>query len=45
MYLPKGAEDVDDKKLPLQVERATRVTVNAAPEPAKSSTGDRVEVR
>ncbi|BFP53146.1 hypothetical protein SCMC78_29530 [Streptomyces sp. CMC78] len=35
MYLPKGAEDVDDKELPLQVKRATRVTVNAAPEPAR----------
>lgn len=35
VYLPKGAEDVDDKKLPLQVKRATRVTVNAAPEPAR----------
>nr|WP_241837426.1 hypothetical protein [Streptomyces sp. CB02115] len=33
LYLPKGAEDVDDENLPLQVKRATRVTVNAAPEP------------
>ncbi|MFH9606020.1 hypothetical protein [Streptomyces sp. NPDC017448] len=33
VYLPKGAEDVDDQKLPLQVKRATRVTVNASPEP------------
>nr|WP_257895199.1 hypothetical protein [Streptomyces anulatus] len=33
LYLPKGAEDVDDENLPLQVKRATRVTVNASPEP------------
>ncbi|WP_307669089.1 hypothetical protein [Streptomyces sp. V2I9] len=33
VYLPKGAEDIDDKKLPLQVKRATRLTVNASPEP------------
>ncbi|MFJ9886008.1 hypothetical protein ACIQRW_09105 [Streptomyces sp. NPDC091287] len=33
LYLPKGKEDTDDMKIPLQVKRATRVTVNASPEP------------
>ncbi|MFE2290605.1 hypothetical protein [Streptomyces sp. NPDC059452] len=31
----RGGHDIDDKKLPLQVKRATRVTVNASPEPAR----------
>lgn len=33
LFLPKDSQDVDDENLPLQVKRATRVTVNAAPEP------------
>lgn len=33
LYLPKDSQDIDDMKLPLQVKRATRVTVNASPEP------------
>ncbi|MFJ9330855.1 hypothetical protein ACIRPN_29620 [Streptomyces sp. NPDC101230] len=35
LYLPGGAQDTDDQKLPLQVKRATRVTVNASPEPVR----------
>ncbi|MFH8374824.1 hypothetical protein ACH4A7_15010 [Streptomyces cyaneofuscatus] len=39
LRLPGGARDIDDKNLPLQVKRATRVTVNASPEPVgKGST-------
>ncbi|NUV61424.1 hypothetical protein [Streptomyces sp. CAI-85] len=33
VYLPGNAQDIDDVNLPLQVKRATRVTVNASPEP------------
>ncbi|MEV7401888.1 hypothetical protein AB0N93_16035 [Streptomyces sp. NPDC091267] len=31
--LAGGAHDIDDMNIPLQVQRATRVTVNASPEP------------
>lgn len=33
VFLAGDAHDTDDKNLPLQVKRATRVTVNASPEP------------
>ncbi|MGW3816338.1 hypothetical protein [Streptomyces sp. NPDC005046] len=33
VFLAGDAYDTDDKNLPLQVKRATRVTVNASPEP------------
>ncbi|MGW1432192.1 hypothetical protein [Streptomyces sp. NPDC001108] len=33
VFLPHDGLDVDDKNLPLQLKRATRVTVNASPEP------------
>lgn len=33
--LSKDTEDIDDQKLPLHVQRATRVTVNASPEPVR----------
>ncbi|MFI1223120.1 MULTISPECIES: hypothetical protein [unclassified Streptomyces] len=33
LFLPKDSQDIDDENLPLQVKRATRVTVNATPEP------------
>ncbi|MFE0730565.1 hypothetical protein ACFW2X_20395 [Streptomyces antibioticus] len=33
VFLLGNAQDVDDVNLPLQVKRATRVTVNASPEP------------
>ncbi|WP_327707836.1 hypothetical protein OG912_01800 [Streptomyces sp. NBC_00464] len=33
VFLAGDAHDTDDKALPLQVKRATRVTVNASPEP------------
>ncbi|WP_405917764.1 hypothetical protein [Streptomyces sp. NBC_00728] len=33
VFLPGDAYDTDDVNLPLQVKRATRVTVNASPEP------------
>ncbi len=33
VFLTGDAQDIDDLNLPLQVKRATRVTVNASPEP------------
>lgn len=33
VYLPGDAQDIDDMNLPLKVQRATRLTVNASPEP------------
>ncbi|MEV7301505.1 hypothetical protein [Streptomyces clavifer] len=33
VFLAGDAHDIDDENLPLQLRRATRVTVNAAPEP------------
>lgn len=33
VYLPGDAEDIDDMNLPVQVKRATRITVDASPEP------------
>ncbi|MCG7208218.1 hypothetical protein [Streptomyces arenae] len=33
VFLPGDAQDTDDLNLPLQVKRATRVTVDASPEP------------
>ncbi len=36
VFLAGDAHDTDDKNLPLQVKRATRVTVNASPEPVEA---------
>lgn len=33
VFLPGDAQDIDDVNLPVQVKRATRVTVDASPEP------------
>ncbi|MET8341827.1 hypothetical protein [Streptomyces microflavus] len=35
IYFADDTHDTDDKNLPLQVKRATRVTVNASPEPVR----------
>lgn len=43
VFLAGDAWDTDDENLPLQVKRATRVTVNASPEPV--ATGKTITVR
>ncbi|MEU9245482.1 hypothetical protein [Streptomyces sp. NPDC048385] len=42
VFLTGDAQDIDDLNLPLQVKRATRVTVNASPEPV--ATGKTITV-